>query len=54
MMLRLRCFLCPVLDSLSPNIIFRTEAGGLALMKFIEATQACVRPRKELPPEDHG
>ena len=47
-------FLHPVSDTLSPNIIFGMEAGGRALAKFIEATQAGVRPRKEIPPEDHG
>jgi hypothetical protein len=47
-------FLCPVSESLSLNITFGMEAGGAALMKFLEATQACVRPRKEIPPEDHG
>jgi hypothetical protein len=32
--------------TLSPNIIFGTKSGGEALSKFIEITQACVRPRK--------
>jgi hypothetical protein len=38
---------------LAINIIFRTAAGGKALAEFIEATQACIRPRRR-PPEDHG
>jgi hypothetical protein len=48
-------FLCPVSKSLSPNTLSRTQAGGEVLVKFIEATQAGVRPRKEEHPlEDHG
>jgi hypothetical protein len=37
-----------------PNITFRMEAGRMTLMKFIEVTQACVRPRREIPPENHS
>jgi hypothetical protein len=45
----------PASQMLSPNIIFGTKAGGEALAKFIEETQACVRPRRrDPPPEDHG
>jgi hypothetical protein len=45
----------PASESLSPNIIFGTRAGGVALANFIEETQACVRPRKRDPlPDDHG
>jgi hypothetical protein len=43
-------FLRPVTPT---PIIFGTKAGGLALARFIEATQACVRPRRR-PIEDHG
>ena len=39
--------------NLSPNIIFGTRTGGKALTQFIEATQACLRPRRRAP-EDHG
>ncbi|KAH9960729.1 hypothetical protein BGW80DRAFT_1362395 [Lactifluus volemus] len=39
---------------LSPNIIFGTVIGGEALTRFIEETQACVRPRRRAVPEDHG
>jgi hypothetical protein len=46
-------FLQPINTTLSLPIIFGTEVGGLALAKFIELTQACVRPRK-FPVEDHG
>jgi hypothetical protein len=45
----------PVSQTLSPSIIFGTKKGGEALAKFIEETQAGVRPwRRERPPEDHG
>jgi hypothetical protein len=41
--------------TLSIDIIFGTKSGREGLAKFIEATQACVRPRIPTPPpEDHG
>jgi hypothetical protein len=43
----------PVDPDLSPPVIFGTKAGGTALAKFIETTQACIRPRRRLV-EDHG
>jgi hypothetical protein len=46
-------FLRPALADLAINIIFGTKAGGKALAEFIEATQTCMRPRRQTP-EDHG
>jgi hypothetical protein len=46
-------FLRPAAPTLSTSIIFGTKAGGRALAQFIEATQACVRPRCR-PVEDHS
>jgi hypothetical protein len=46
-------FLRPVSADLAINMIFGTVAGGKALAEFIEATQACIRPRRRAP-EDHG
>jgi hypothetical protein len=40
---------------LSPFILFGTKEGGEAFAKFIEDSQACIRPRRQdPPPEDHG
>jgi hypothetical protein len=43
----------PVNTDLSLPILFRMKAGSTALTKFIEMTQACIRPRRR-PVEDHG
>jgi hypothetical protein len=43
----------PTTADLAINVIFGTAAGGKALAEFIEATQACIRPRRRTP-EDHG
>jgi hypothetical protein len=47
--------LLPIIPDLSPYIIFGSRMGGEALVKFIEMSQACLRPRnRDPPPEDHG
>ena len=43
----------PSTANLSPNIIFRTKAGGSVLTCFIKKMQACMRPRRWTP-EDHS
>jgi hypothetical protein len=45
----------PKIPDLSPQIIFGTCIGGETLTKFVEESQACIRPRdRALPSDDHG
>jgi hypothetical protein len=43
----------PINPAPSLPILFGTKVGSTALTKFIESTQACIRPRRWLV-EDHG